>query len=89
MKRQLTINEFLYLVLKAQFYGRSHLHYVPAKAEHLEALKKCKSLGYVTLMTPGGSIYKVTRKGRAHLLKANSETFKELDAQINEFVDKL
>lgn len=73
--------------MMSTFYEKSHVNYIPANTEYTKMLVKLQATGDVEVLAE--KYYRVTEKGRAYLKKKGVRKFRDLDAQIDDFVDSL
>jgi len=87
MKRRITKQELLLAIMMSEYYETSHVNYIPVNTEYIKMLVKLQATGDVEVLEE--KYYKVTEKGRMYVKKRGVSKFRDLDSQIDNFVDNL
>ena len=86
-KKQATKTEVLLAVAMSGYYQTTHVHYLPPGTRYISMLRLLRSQKYIEPI--GENFYKLTDKGRDYILRQDITDFKEVDSQIDEFINKL
>lgn len=79
--------ELLLAISMSEFNRTTHVHFLPPGKEYLSMLVKVKNQKMVEPV--GESFYKLTTKGWIYLKNKDLEKFKDIDKEIDDFVDNL
>jgi DNA-binding PadR family transcriptional regulator len=79
--------EVLLAVATSEFEKTTHVHFMPVGKSFVNMLKRMRSTGCVEPLNE--KHYTLTKKGWYYIRKQNIEQFKDIDAQIDNFVNKL
>lgn len=79
--------EVLLAVATSEFEKTTHVHFMPAGKSFVNMLKRMRSTGCIEPLNE--KYYTLTKKGWHYIRKQNIVRFKDMDAQIDAFVNNL
>lgn len=79
--------ELLLAISMSEFYRTTHVHFLPPGKEYISMLAKLKNKKLIEPV--GEKFYKLTDKGRMSIKSTEVERFRDIDKQIDDFVNNL
>jgi DNA-binding PadR family transcriptional regulator len=79
--------EVLLAIAASEFNRTTHVHFMPAGKSFVSMLRYMRSTGCIEPLSE--SYYRLTKKGWKYLRRHQKDRFRDVDKQIDSFVDGL